>query len=224
MGEDVTVNTFHFFHAGTTLNVANAIGVSQQIKDFYQTADAVETSSISGYLANELLLQLTEMRFYDAMGVPPQYPYFTATIDMDSTRLQLDDLPSECAVVLSYKALPTAGVKAARQRGRLYIGPMNGFSVEHTLTGTRVRSALRNTMAGAAKRLVNNIEALAGAGAPIEWVVFSRGKGSPPTPTSPGTPDWAPFTSRITNGWVDNAWDTQRRRGLDATVRTLWSE
>jgi hypothetical protein len=25
----------------------------------------------------------------------------------------------------------------------------------------------------------------------------------------------------VTNGWVDNAWDTQRRRGIDATARTL---
>ena len=25
------------------------------------------------------------------------------------------------------------------------------------------------------------------------------------------------------DGWVDNSWDTQRRRGLDTTARTTWA-
>lgn len=27
----------------------------------------------------------------------------------------------------------------------------------------------------------------------------------------------------VAGGWVDNAWDTQRRRGMPATTRTLWN-
>jgi hypothetical protein len=45
--------------------------------------------------------------------------------------------------------------------------------------------------------------------------------------TSPGS--WAVYSrvglamSVINHGYVDNEWDTQRRRGLDATSRELWA-
>lgn len=36
---------------------------------------------------------------------------------------------------------------------------------------------------------------------------------------------WSPTNNNsvlIDNGWVDNAWDTQRRRGVEATARTIF--
>jgi hypothetical protein len=36
---------------------------------------------------------------------------------------------------------------------------------------------------------------------------------------SPSNGDAVP----VTDGWVDNAWDTQRRRGIDRTARSTWT-
>jgi len=41
-----------------------------------------------------------------------------------------------------------------------------------------------------------------------DWVVYSPTNGN---------------TVNVDNGWVDNAFDTQRRRGLAVTARTNWT-
>lgn len=48
------------------------------------------------------------------------------------------------------------------------------------------------------------------------WCIYS-----PTTETQ--TASLASSFIPIVGGWVDNAWDTQRRRGLEPTTRTTWS-
>jgi hypothetical protein len=49
----------------------------------------------------------------------------------------------------------------------------------------------------------------------VTWVMVSGG--GTVAPIDP------PGAKVITAGWIDDAFDTQRRRGRDASSRTLWS-
>jgi len=81
-----------------------------------------------------------------------------------------------------------------RFRGRLYIGPFYG-------------AALRPTLG-----FINSVKALAtglaNVGGPdVDWGLWS--------------PTRSAF-SKITNGWVDDEWDTVRSRGLKANSRSVY--
>lgn len=82
-----------------------------------------------------------------------------------------------------------------RRRGRVFVGPWPA-SVMDVRPGASVETALRG-LAG----MLANI-----GGANVDWCIFS--------PTSN-----AYF--KVTDWWMDNAWDTQRRRGSDATARIV---
>jgi hypothetical protein len=51
-------------------------------------------------------------------------------------------------------------------------------------------------------------------GVDVQWCVYS--------PTTPG--DMSDKFKQVTRGWIDNEWDTQRSRGLRATLRNGWAQ
>lgn len=94
---------------------------------------------------------------------------------------------------------------AARKRGRIYVGPLTmGATVADTgaANGDQLPSGFFiNDLAFAAGQLHRASLATVN----IVWVVASRRDN---------------VVSPVTGGWVDNAFDTQRRRGVKATART----
>jgi hypothetical protein len=101
-------------------------------------------------------------------------------------------LPTECAVVLSYYST----LNTARRRGRIYVGPCTSGTTDGT---SHVTLAVRT-------KLLDLATALADVGPDtVDWQTFSRVEN---------------LRRRVTNAWVDDAWDTQRRRGIDATTRS----
>lgn len=98
--------------------------------------------------------------------------------------------PREVACCLSYYA----GQNTPRRRGRMYMGPFVGTSL-----GVRPDP----TLTAAILDLGDGILGLGGLD--VSWVQYS-----PTENTSQGVTDY----------YVDNAWDTQRSRGLDPTART----
>jgi hypothetical protein len=124
---------------------------------------------------------------------------FTLGAAVDGTRL-----PGEVAVVLSFHSLLTdvpeevgATRPGARHRGRIYFGPLNTASLDAS-TAT-VEPATNAALRGAA------LSFMALTTAP--WSQWSRADAVMRT---------------ITGGYVDNAFDTQRRRGIAATARTTF--
>jgi len=62
------------------------------------------------------------------------------------------------------------------------------------------------------------------ASAVWKWAVFSPTiAGGWFLPDTEGPPNLPAAYSPVQSGWVDNAWDTQRRRGLEATARTVFT-
>lgn len=104
--------------------------------------------------------------------------------------------PGEVALCLSYAAVTDWETTTARRRGRLFLGPLS----VSTITGPRPTQ----TLITAALDLGVALEA---AAAPGEvWQVYS-------------TVDQVGATIQSIS--VDNAWDTQRRRGLSPTTREV---
>lgn len=97
--------------------------------------------------------------------------------------------PTEVALCLSFYA----DYNQPRRRGRLYLGPIGGD------LGERPSPALMDSVIDFGQALQD-----IGVGPQYAWQVASRVTGE---------------RASVTDWWVDNAWDTQRRRGLRPTDR-----
>jgi len=168
-------------------------GITTAIKDFYDDL----TPSL---MSSSITQNGHEIKYYDLPGPVPNYP-----IDEDTFNLAASwtgsPMPSEVALCLSFQGQRTPGFPQARRRGRVYIGPV-GTAAN---TSGRPSSTFITMLANAATTFKSNILAL---GDDTVWSVWS-------------VADQAGVG--IDNGWVDNVWDTQRRRGVEETSRTTWS-
>ena len=161
---------------------------------------ALETfyASIDSLLSSSFSGLMT-IKSYRRSDAQPRVPILTTPPTLVPGAGQL---PSEVAFVVSFQGVRIAGGNQARRRGRIYLGPLTSTAAD-TATG-RPAAATISTVATAADVLVTSSK----AAADWEWSVWS-------TVNLDGT--------NVDNGWVDNAWDTQRRRGISPTARTLFS-
>lgn len=113
-------------------------------------------------------------------------------------------MPSEVAVVLSFHGDLTGALvevgntrPRARRHGRVFLGPLNKNAVEEGLLSV-VRPAVAFRTA-----VIDAAEVLAESAGPV-WSVWSRTDG---------------VIREVRGGWVDDAFDTQRRRGVAPTLR-----
>lgn len=140
------------------------------------------------------------IKMYDLAESTPRAPIYDQPFVISGTASS-SMLPPELAVVLTYQAVPLSGVRQSRRRGRLYLGPWSS-AANSTASGT-IASATYTPVATAAAALLTASDSAAG----WAWIVHSE--------TASGN-------SVVDNGWVDNAWDVQRRRGQDASVRVTF--
>jgi hypothetical protein len=130
------------------------------------------------------------VKAYDAQGTPPVYPAGDYTMQQGSAPASTSN--REIALCLSfYSQLNRPG-----RRGRLYVpAVLAGVSV----SGGRPNQSGIDKVASLAQILADI------GGADVDWSVYSR-------KTDTAFP--------VSDYWVDNAWDVQRRRGLRPTART----
>jgi hypothetical protein len=170
----------------------NVAATVTSFKDFYDDINAT-------YWSNAIAQNGHIVKFYALPGTPPNYPFAESTFNLAAAPTGVP-LPSECAIVLSMQGTRTAGAPQARRRGRVYLGPWGSAA---NTTG-RPTPALATQIASAVQTLNTNLEAQS----PISRLnVWSQADGQ---------------GVEITDGWIDNAWDTQRRRGLQYTSRTTY--
>lgn len=193
--EDRFINTWHFDAA--TYNGTLTDSIEQKLTNFYTAVNTPQTVPV-GYYLSEFVSRNVEIRMYNLDDPEPRVPTFGGFVLAAAPAGE--NLPEEVAVVVSLEAPPPI---TRNRRGRLYIGPLNANCLTDATgaTPTRPNADMRNVLAAAATRVLNeNVE-------PGGWVIWS-----PTTGTS------APVAS----GFIDNAFDTQRRRGPDATTRTIF--
>ena len=107
--------------------------------------------------------------------------------------------------MLSFQGDRLGGTPQARRRGRIYLGGLSSLAISDSTGSTypMIQASIRTRIAAAATAFRDDATT-----ANLEWVVWSE-------TDSVGVP--------VTNGWLDNAPDTQRRRSVDSTIRTLWT-
>lgn len=193
--EDTTVNTFHF-NAGTP-GSGDYNDIHDALASFYTGANTVAGATLMSFLS-PVLSGDYELNLYLLDDPEPRAP--VATFTDTFSKGGPDGLPSEVALCLSFQADPVSGQIQARRRGRIFFGPLESGAVDSE--GTRPLQQLRDALCEAAERLMTE----SGADS-VPWVVYSRAGDS---------------FAAVEGGWVDNSFDTQRRRGEAPTNRQLW--
>lgn len=194
--QDIVINTFHFETQGAEVTDTEADTIITKLIAFYVNSPGAGQTAPQGYMSNAIALSGHEVRVYDLGDVEPRVPVRSETFSL--TLVQTNACPSEVALCISYSGDIVSGVPAARRRGRIFFGPLSTGTLQ-TVAGGEVRPT-----ALVQSHLANAAFNLATAAGPV-WVVRSE------VGTLMNTP--------IRNIWVDNAFDTQRRRGADPTSR-----
>jgi hypothetical protein len=172
-------------------------------------ADAVSTeiyNAVDSFMSVKINEAACGFTFYNLADSEPRQPIyetgFTAGFAPGSTAI-----PSEVALVGSFQGDSESGQPQARRRGRVFIGPLAVAALGAGAAGDRPAA----TFVGELSSGLADLRAASEAAVDWNWVVWS--------PTSGGG---AGAAFIVTNGWVDDAFDTQRRRGVSPTMRDIF--
>lgn len=193
IGRDAVVNTWGFFSLqGATAVVSD---ITTPLKGFYD--------GWANYRAGLAAWTQTRMKLYDMSQPKPRAPVADVSLALSASE-QTTNLPGEVALCLSFQAARVSGLTQARRRGRIYLGP---FAQLANVSSTgRPDATMRTAILTAASAFLTAMN-----GTATGWHVISQ-----PKPTDPLT------SAPVTGGWMDDAWDTQRRRGVTAATRSLF--
>lgn len=168
----------------------SAASITTALSTFY--------TAVMPQLSSTLNPTAAKVRFYNMGDSEPRAPYADNFLTIGATTGPLTG-PPEIACVLSFQGDRESGVRQGRRRGRIYLGPLGytGLGNAETINVSTV-----DAIAAAGGALMDASD----ASSTWSWVVYSQ---------VPGHLAW----TVVTNGWVDNAFDVQRRRGIDPTYR-----
>jgi hypothetical protein len=195
---DVVTNTWHFDPASPAPLETIADLLTPRLGTLY-SAIYTSTKPMGPYM----LPNLAEVHWYDLSAPPPRAPYIVPMVN--TITIGAGALPTEVACVLSFQADQVSGIPQARRRGRIFLGAL-GTSWMTGGTGAAFPVFTPAHLTGIATALETFHANVQVDGA--DWTVWSPTDGS---------------ASQVTNGWIDNSPDTQRRRSVDPTARTLWA-
>lgn len=191
--KDVVVNTFH-----VRTDVGDGATPLPDACDAFE--DFIQSLQTNRAAAMGLVLNTKAYNLGDAI---PRIPVLERTRAL--TR-NTSSMPHEVALAVSFQGAKVSGLKQARRRGRIFLGP---FADGANAAGRPSNSFLIDVVA-AADTLITRAK----AATDWDWVVYS--------PTNAALPD-NDGISEVEDGWVDNAWDTIRARGVAPTARSLFS-
>ncbi len=188
--EDVSTNTWHFT-ADTADFEAVAAALTPILQQFY--------IDISDRLSIVVDNPQVHVNFYNMLTPPPRVP-ITNNISIAAGTAGTTGLPNEVSVCLSFRGNPPI---LPSRRGRLYIGPLvNNVGVIVVASNVpRVAPAMRADLLAAAQALGTSVQAIPGD---VNWVIYS-----PTNLTTVG----------VTWAWIDDDFDTQRRRQQSTLTR-----
>lgn len=197
--DDVITNTYHFETVAPVTKSAWSAAISPLLRTFYLAAYA------SGGLAQYVNATACKTKVYDMSEPEPRIPVEATWASM-SAIVAGSAIPTEVAVVLSMHGSPVPGIPLGRQRGRVFLG---GLGTSWIVAGSPSSfPTLNPTAVSALDVAAGNFLSAVNALPDGKWVVWS--------PTAGQSFD-------VVGGHIDNSPDTQRRRSVAATSRSLWS-
>lgn len=204
------------------------VALQDSIDQFYDFNTGPD-GTVASFMSSEFVRTSVPIKYYDITGklqaapnakgnmVPPPHgsPAFEGATILTAAG-GAEALPSECAVVMTLRGRgallrpieaadsddPQSLVDRPRQRatGRLYLGPLNVGAMEHDTNGSaRVSTYLRNALRISAEAFQESLNSEGWI-----WAVWSRQEGE---------------LFGVTSVEVDDAFDTQRRRGVTPVAR-----
>jgi len=196
LAEDQFVNSFHFIKSG--LLGPDYENVEEMLYNFYTGEDFSETPSIANFMTTSNINGDYTLKVYDLEQEKPRTPVYVSSGAISPGGA--DSLPTECAAVLSFQRTVESGENQKRRRNRVYLGP---WAVTANDDGMLKGELVERLLFQARELLNSSINSVT-----WKWNVYS------PTDDDAGV---------VWTGWVDNAWDTQRRRGIRKTARGTFS-
>jgi len=190
--EDGVTNTTHWYKGGAQFDYEN---IRDMLVDFYSEIPDGASNSLTDFMTDKGLSGNWQLKIYRLTDDKPRAPVYTSQGSFELT--SQDCLPAEIALVMSFQAEPESGLTQARRRNRIYLGP---FGVTANKDIGRPADLLVETMLFAGKALLIAQDQSITWG----WHIYS------PTQNA---------HYPVASGWVDNAWDSQRRRGVESTLR-----
>jgi hypothetical protein len=195
--EDQWVNTFAFT-TGTVAEPTQAMydSIVGRLTAFYAAARNIPNNgaiALSSQMSKNIA-PTVQIKSYWLGQAPPREPI---TAEFQIAVGQGEPLPSEVSLCASFYATRNL----PRQRGRIFVGPLGQAAATNLGDVSRPSSAMIELLWKASQDLANVTD---------QGVLLAILSGA----------DIA--ARRVTAGWVDNAWDTQRRRGEDASARVQW--
>lgn len=201
LGSDDVVNTFNFTGVDNVEDQATqALGM---LKVFYNDLTGLQAVAVKNWMSGELDFAATRIKVYDHADPEPRVPILDESLGVSANSPSAStNLPGEVSVAISYAAELESGEVQRRRRGRIFLGPLNtGISNSTGTTSARPSGPAQTALAIAAGEL---------ASGPLgtRWAVWSRANDA-----------FYP----IVGGYVDNSFDTQRRRGVATTTRVAFT-
>lgn len=200
---DVITNTWHFDSLdGEPIDNTRCGVLFSRLATFYTSVYTAGTGkSMAAYINESQIV----MKAYDLSDPKPRTAVRESVVPITVGTKSTGVIPSEASVVLSYHTEYESGINKASQRGRVYLGGLGDacISPSSVSRSSFVSPGMRTAVTGAA-------DTLAGAVLADDWgwVVYSEKLSQ---------------SFAVAGGWVDDAIDTQRRRGQAATTRTTFS-
>jgi hypothetical protein len=191
---DQFVTTWYFRNDFGGTPEAAGVRMVDKVRAWWMDTPTGQSGHVAEFLPSVITSAVAKV--YDLGEPTPRYPVHTETPAGAAGGSTLAPLPREVALVNSYYGGP-----GPRARGRQYIGPLTIESMT-TLTG-----GVPAPIGTLRERMVAASTDMATSGTGDTWVQCS---------TTYGT------TLEVIGGWVDNAYDTQRRRGKAPSSRDTW--
>jgi hypothetical protein len=208
--KDTYCNTFHMTTPDGAPATGLYTGISTAIKAFYTHLTAPTNSMMSTVVNNAG----ASVKIYDLADPPIRIAVHEEFYTPAFTSGGSFNMPNEVAICLSYNAEPQAGAVRARNRGRIYLGPLNVNALGTVTAGTEpvVSSTLRTAILSAGNTLYSALFSLNAIWSIYSAATFAAG-------VTGDNHDLAMFP--IFDLTVDNAFDTQRRRGTLPSAKTV---
>nr|CRY97251.1 hypothetical protein [uncultured prokaryote] len=199
---DIITNQFHFDGDEVTPPETQALDITDLLQTFY---DAVYNAD-GAFRVNYVNWAAAVVKVYDLSDPTPRPLYenpMTFTAGSVAGRI-----PTEVSCVLTWRAAQQPGVRYQSLYNRVYLGaiPDGWLDTSTSSSFPKFRESTMDGISGAAIGLANS------ATAELRWVQV--GKSAELGVTA---------VRDIVGGFVDDGPDTQRRRSVDAAVRTDWS-
>lgn len=211
---DSITNTWAFIVPNGTLKVTGITEWVARLEAFYDALGA------GNRLSTQYNWAAATFDTFDYSDPPPRIPADTRAVTITQPATTGADYPPEVAVVLSMEGLKASGVNIRRRRGRVYVGPLQLDAGDQP----NIPSSYVNGVVDAANtHLLEPGETAENCKLAVysPYTHHNIPVGTKLTKDDEEVPSlMVTAFHAVVKIWVDNAWDTVRRRGTKATTRS----